>query len=202
MGYLDLMVKVERWINILNSMGASSSGKDTVKVAASATTTKDDLDSSSSSTESEQQQRTYAERLANSPKKTQNTTRCAVCEGYHATERCGILAKMDPDGKVKKLSEKKLCFSCLAPGHSARVCQSEKPFCIVCHKSHQTILHGRTYPTPAPRLSANARPFKPNNNNNNDQTKRQIQPPTNKAATPNVGTGSAPAPTQTDTPAL
>ena len=151
------------------------------------------MDSSSSSSEEESdQQDTYAERLAKSPKIAQSTVRCAVCEGHHPTERCGILAKMEPDGKVRKLAEKKLCFQCLEPGHSARRCQREKPFCIMCHKSHQTILHGRTYPTSSPKLSAD----------NNDRRGNRNGNPANTTTTPGDGAGESSNPTNSETPSL
>ena len=203
MGYSDLMEKVERWINILNSMGASSSSNETIGIAASATTTEGILDSlsssSSSSSEESDEQDTYAERLVENPKITQSTIRCAVCEGHHLTERCGVLAKMEPDGKVKKLAEKKLCFQCLAPGHGARDCRREKPFCIICHKPHQTILHGRTYPNSTPRASENARSLR---QVDDEQRRDHGQQPTNTATTLSDDAGNLPNPTDTETQSL
>ena len=61
MGYADLMEMVERWINILNSMGASFSNAETVEVAAATMTTETTFDSSSSSESGEDE--TYAETL-------------------------------------------------------------------------------------------------------------------------------------------
>ena len=110
---------------------------------------------------SQEDNRTWANK-ADSPPRPQPTGRCGTCAGWHETEDCAVLAKMTPDDKVKRLTEKKLCFHCLQSGHDARNC-TQKPRCKVCHQRHHTILHGRSYPPPSNRqsLSASAPAFNP-----------------------------------------
>ena len=143
-------------VNMLNAGGSQT--QTTAKVAAfevqQTTPTKTDEPEMSRS-------QTYAERVANSPPMKQTTTRCGVCESYHETVDCATFAKMDADTKVKKLKEKNLCFHCLHGGHEARTCPEPRPKCLVCHKPHHTVLHGRSFPVPAQRLSARATPFTP-----------------------------------------
>ena len=73
---------------------------------------------------------------------------CGVCGENHATVDCDVLASLEPDQKVARLREKRLCFECLESGHTARTCDREKPVCCICHGSHHTILHGRSPPPP------------------------------------------------------
>ena len=94
-----------------------------------------------------QQPASFADKVANSPAQQQPTIRCAVCDSFHETEKCNILAALLPDQKVVKLREKGLCMHCLKHGHIARDC-TEVPSCLQCHQRHHTILHGRTPPVP------------------------------------------------------
>ena len=155
--FSDLLAAIKFRAGLLTAMGDQEGAS--AKVAAV-------LSSSPSSenkpevTPEEPRMMTYADRVASSPPMQQSTERCGVCESIHATENCATLARMDPDEKVKKLQEKKLCFHCLQAGHEARSC-TVKVRCVVCHKAHNSILHGRTFPTPAPRLSAKAPTYQP-----------------------------------------
>ena len=149
--FSDLLAAIKFRAGLLTAKGDQE--KATAKVAAI-------LSSSPSSenkpevTPEKPRMATYADRVAIQ----HSTERCGVCESIHATENCATLAKMDPDAKVKKLQEKKLCFHCLQARHEARSCTA-KVRCVVCHKAHNSILHGRSFPTPAPRLSAKAPSF-------------------------------------------
>ena len=159
----DLMELVRFRANMLNAAGNQSTKDSTTKIAALA------LESATAAEETQSPEvtrtQTYAERVAKSPPLKQPSTRCGICDSYHATADCATLAKMDPDAKVKKLKEKNLCYHCLGPGHEARSCTAPRPRCLVCHKPHNTILHGRSFPVPAQRLSTRAAPFTPNNQN-------------------------------------
>ena len=55
--------------------------------------------------------------------------------------------------------EKRLCFHCFGPDHSAKDCK-EKPNCDKCGKKHATLLHDRQ--------------FKPKQNNGDSLTFRQF----------------------------
>ena len=151
----SLLDQMMQWITIIANMGKATPTP-ALKIAATSAT------AAPTSPPEALRRESYASKLVNSPPQIQSTTRCHVCEGYHATVECAILAKLDVESKVKKLSSKGLCFHCLTPGHRASACPSKSSVrCMICHKPHNTILHGRTMPTPAPRLSANATTFRP-----------------------------------------
>ena len=153
--------------NLLNAAGSQK--EQTAKVA---TVTTDQLPSTSTSLqgnlESARPSSSYAERLINSPPMKQSTTRCGVCESYHATVECAALAKLHPDEKVKKLREHQLCFHCLQRGHEAKSCPADKPRCVVCHRPHNSILHGRSFPSAVPHFSAQAASFQPASSSDGD----------------------------------
>ena len=149
--FAELMAMVQFRVNMLNAGGSEK--ESTAKVAAF------EVQQSPPSKAAEPEMprsQTYAERVANSPPMKQSTMRCGICESYHDTVDCATFAKMDADAKVKKLREKNLCFHCLQTGHEARTCPEPRPKCLVCHKPHHTVLHGRSFPVPAQRLSAGA----------------------------------------------
>ena len=100
----------------------------------------------------------YAERLCNSPPIKQQ--RCNVCDGYHFTLECAILARLEPNGKVAKMRECRLCLNCGERNHLARNCPSAPAKCLSCHRNHLTILHGRTFPPSGQRLNVNAPAFR------------------------------------------
>ena len=153
--FKDLLEVIQNWSNILSAAGEKEV---TAKVAATVT---QPASSSTPSPPERTRGMSYAETVAKSPPMQQPTSRCGVCTSFHETVDCAALAKLEPDAKVKKLKEKGLCFHCLSSGHEARQCTAQKPRCIICHRNHHSILHGRSFPTPAPRLSAGAKPFHP-----------------------------------------
>ena len=168
--FKDLLDTIQNWSNIL-----SAAGQREVNAKIAATTTQPTAASTPTQPENVRGM-TYAEKLAKSPPMQQSTSRCGVCSSIHNTVDCAALAKLDPDAKVKKLREKGLCFHCLSDGHEARQCGAPKPRCLICHRNHHTILHGRSFPTPAPRLSATARSFQPVANTATTSTSHNVAP--------------------------
>ena len=81
--------------------------------------------------------------------------RCSVCEEDHSTLECTTLARLEPDARVKKMMECGCCLNCGQKHHRARDCGQPSAKCGVCLRNHPSILHGRSFPQPAPRLSAN-----------------------------------------------
>ena len=150
-GFQQLIDEVSEWTAVLQR-SRPASNPSTSRVAAVESTTKP----ANSSQRPRQQPGSFADKVANSPALPQPTTRCLVCDSFHETEKCNVLAALHPDQKVVKLREKGLCMHCLKHGHIAREC-TEVPSCLQCHQRHHTILHGRTPPVPrAPRNSPKA----------------------------------------------
>ena len=145
--FTDLLDMIQFRAGILNAAGNTE--ETTVKVAAIVTSNPASQSSPQSTAPKESPSPSYANVLSHSPPMQQSTIRCGICESFHNTVDCATLARIDADAKVKKLQEKRLCFHCLQHGHDAKLCpQKSSTKCIICHKAHHTILHGRTYPTP------------------------------------------------------
>ena len=86
---------------------------------------------------------TFKEQLVNSPPKQQPNDICNICGGRHNSHSCHVLEAIpSAEDRVKKLAEKRLCFHCFCPNHSARDCK-DKPTCSTCNKKHATLLHNR-----------------------------------------------------------
>ena len=99
----------------------------------------------------------YAGKVGNSPPKEQPSTRCGICESYHATTDCQTIANISIDERIKKLGEKGCCFLCFSRGHMARDCQTP-PTCGICRKPHNTLLHRSKAPQRCPATSAPTQP--------------------------------------------
>ena len=179
--FKDLLELIRFRANLLNAAGGQKGA--TAKIAAAAL--EEEAPATPAAPQEKPRTETYAEKVAKSPPLKQSTVRCGVCDSFHTTIECATLARLDPDSKVKKLKEKGLCFHCLQQGHEARTCESPRPRCLVCQKPHNTILHGRSFPTPAPRLSARATPFQPASRRTPTQSRQEV--------------AAAPAPTATGT---
>ena len=80
-------------------------------------------------------------------------TRCHVCNNAHSTQGCPELVKQDIDGRMKILNDKRLCYHCLGPFHSARFCRN-RPQCGCCGRSHNSLLHDRILKPAAPPTAA------------------------------------------------
>ena len=145
--FTDLLDMIQFRAGILNAAGNTE--KTAVKVAATVTSDPASQTSPQSTAPKESPSPSYANVLSHNPPMQQLTIRYGICESFHNTVDCAILARIDADVKVKKLQEKRLCFHCLQHGHDAKLCpQKSSTKCIICQKAHHTILHGRTYPTP------------------------------------------------------
>lgn len=71
---------------------------------------------------------------------------CHLCKNPHPTYRCAQLNQMNSKVRRTQVSEMKLCFVCLSPGHraSANVCKLGN--CPICNGSHNRILCDKTAP--------------------------------------------------------
>ena len=156
--FQNLLERLQIYINVLTSMKKTPATQ-TAKVAATnVVNAKPEVRRSAHEAPNHE---SYARSVTKSPPLPQPTERCIVCEGYHATVACATLAKLDADSKRKRLMDKRACLSCFQPNsHIAKNCPTPAK-CIICHRSHHTILHGCTYPQAAPRLSATATSFEP-----------------------------------------
>ena len=178
MSFNDLKTRLQIKINTLNSMNTRAAETRTAKVAATNVT--QPVPAPRRSLPEASRNESYAGRVTKSPPLPQPTTRCAVCQGYHATVDCAMLAKLEADAKVKKLKDCSCCLSCINPGHIVKSCPFPLSRCQVCHGTHHTILHGRTYQS-NPRLSPDAQTFEPAAGNNNNNRNRGGRPNNNNA---------------------
>jgi hypothetical protein len=60
---------------------------------------------------------------------------CVFCNKPHESKDCFSAPKLTLEEKKKKLSEKKACYACLMPGHSAKMCRA-KLQCPICQRKH------------------------------------------------------------------
>ena len=149
MKFDDLLVRIQRWMTVLNNKGMAHK-KPTSKIAAV-----------TSQTSSNTTKQTYASRLVNSQPKQQSTAKCNICGSVHATEECNQLVNIDVDARMNLLSSKGLCFHCFEPGHQAKACTNRANIsCKVCKRKHATLLHDRKFASPS-KLSVNSLPFRP-----------------------------------------
>ncbi|XP_026742369.1 uncharacterized protein LOC113504313 [Trichoplusia ni] len=65
---------------------------------------------------------------------------CVMCEKDHTLCHCEEFIKLSPAERCEYLKQNKLCYNCLAPGHSAYKCRL-RMFCRKCHKRHHTLTH-------------------------------------------------------------
>ena len=66
---------------------------------------------------------------------------CLFCKGDHRLWRCSEFNSTDAREKRRFLFDRRLCYSCLNPGHRAQRCE-KKQTCSVCKEQHPTCLHG------------------------------------------------------------
>ena len=81
----------------------------------------------------------YATAVSKSPAKEPIEDRCGFCQGYHRTEICNTIAKLNGEQRYRKLVEAGLCTRCTGK-HSYLRCNIQ-PTCILCHGSHLTMNH-------------------------------------------------------------
>lgn len=65
---------------------------------------------------------------------------CSLCGNPHPTYRCAKLDRMDGKERRLKVSELKLCFVCLLPGHRAGSKLCKLGNCPICNKRHNRVL--------------------------------------------------------------
>ncbi len=67
--------------------------------------------------------------------------RCLNCKmTIHVFNECHCFKKKTHDEKIDFIKRNKLCFGCLTPGHSSRLC-TRKKICAICQKLHPTSIH-------------------------------------------------------------
>lgn len=71
-------------------------------------------------------------------------TPCILCQDKHQLHACPRLTEMSLAERRNYIKEKKLCYGCLKPGHSARECR-HRHFCDNCKGKHPTVLHDYNY---------------------------------------------------------
>ena len=125
-GFQELIEEVKHWVSFNNLKEPTRMAPKPTKVAATAVGPA-----------------TFKEQLVNSPPKQQPNDICNICGGRHNSHSCHVLEAIpSAEDRVKKLAEKRLCFHCFCPNHSARDCK-DKPTCSTCNKKHATLLHNR-----------------------------------------------------------
>lgn len=72
---------------------------------------------------------------------TQHT--CTLCNENHLLCHCKQFGKLDPDKRSEYVRDNRLCYNCLAPGHSMMYCR-QKTSCRVCGRRHHSLLHSFT----------------------------------------------------------
>jgi hypothetical protein len=65
---------------------------------------------------------------------------CIMCKDNHSLCLCKVFSKMSPSERSQYVQSNKLCFNCLAPGHSAFRCRVQMS-CRKCRRSHRSLLH-------------------------------------------------------------
>nr|XP_039261944.1 uncharacterized protein LOC120338078 [Styela clava] len=68
--------------------------------------------------------------------------KCVKCNKDHFLNQCVKFRELSYEDKIEFVRNRKLCFSCLEPGHWSKDCKRTKP-CKVegCKRRHTTVLH-------------------------------------------------------------
>ena len=72
--------------------------------------------------------------------KNDSTLACPICPDKHSLLKCRKFEAMSIEERRKVIIDQRLCFGCLRGGHRSKFCKRRER-CIVCHKSHPTLLH-------------------------------------------------------------
>ena len=88
---------------------------------------------------------TYAQELRKSPKKEEETERCAYCQGFHKTTLCNHLFILSLPERIAVANKARMCFHCMDKTHNAKNCPEKNEIsCSICgRKGHITMFHGR-----------------------------------------------------------
>lgn len=65
---------------------------------------------------------------------------CGLCKDRHSIYLCSTFSKMTSADRLAKVKELRLCYNCLASGHSVLSCPSTSR-CKMCNRAHHTLLH-------------------------------------------------------------
>ncbi|CAB4034766.1 Hypothetical predicted protein [Paramuricea clavata] len=95
--------------------------------------------------------------------------KCPICNGNHILPRCSHFQKESPEGRLKFVRKRGLCYNCLFQGRIATSCP-KKSFCKVngCQLKHSTYLHPKSNPRFAEKSSGPHVPNNPDNRSNYD----------------------------------
>ena len=129
LGFEDMMAMLSNWIRILAQKGVPLKSK-VVKIAATEVSQINGRNVS------------QGKKFGMTKSTIQSTASCNICGSAHKTEECEELLKLDVEGRIEKLYEKRLCYHCMAADHVARLC-SNRPQCDQCGKNHASLLHDR-----------------------------------------------------------
>ena len=83
-----------------------------------------------------------------------STPMCPICNTPHGITACSKFLKMSLGDRDECCKQKRLCFKCLIPNHTAQVCRSNRN-CEVCGGRHHNLLH---YYGPSARSSISHAP--------------------------------------------
>ncbi|XP_067628474.1 streptococcal hemagglutinin-like [Eurosta solidaginis] len=69
-------------------------------------------------------------------------SKCVMCQNYHKLQECERFLNASVADRWKFVKSQRLCFACLARGHSSRQCRRRKT-CLSngCKKTHHKLLH-------------------------------------------------------------
>ena len=66
---------------------------------------------------------------------------CLLCKGNHGLDKCEEFLRKEVRARKEYVTENRLCFARLEPGHLSRLCTRRKT-CEVCGRLHPTPFHG------------------------------------------------------------
>jgi len=88
------------------------------------------------------------------PAQSPHTLSCQYCNNPHALDVCRKFSAQSVDERAKWARGKRICFSCLSPGHWAPSCKTTAK-CTICPRRHHSLLHstGKDI-TPSPEVAS------------------------------------------------
>ena len=110
-----------------------------------------------------------------------STAKCNYCTKEHDTLECNLLLEKSVEKRVEALTKKNLCYHCMQPGHTARLC-GNRPSCAICGRKHATMMHDRKYEAPRPAEGQSTTASLPIRPYTNGDAIRSSQPPLQPSA--------------------
>lgn len=108
------------------------------------------IDISKQNSKSSSQQNSNYAKPASKPKsfhstvqgesKGTNNPACVMCNEEHKLYQCKLFSSQSPQQRSEFIQSKRLCFNCLAPNHSVKLCRSTTS-CRRCGRRHHSLLH-------------------------------------------------------------